>query len=64
MLLENKTAIVYGAAGAIGSAVARAYAREGAPRPSRGPHHPQPRARRRNDPPRRRHSPRRPVDVV
>ena len=30
MLLENKTAIVYGAAGAIGSAVARAYAREGA----------------------------------
>jgi 3-oxoacyl-[acyl-carrier protein] reductase len=30
MLLENKTALVYGAAGAIGSAVARAYAREGA----------------------------------
>ena len=30
MLLENKTAIVYGAAGAIGSAVARAFAREGA----------------------------------
>lgn len=30
MLLENHTAIVYGAAGAIGSAVARAYAREGA----------------------------------
>jgi NAD(P)-dependent dehydrogenase (short-subunit alcohol dehydrogenase family) len=30
MLLENKTAIVYGGAGAIGSAVARAYAREGA----------------------------------
>jgi 3-oxoacyl-[acyl-carrier protein] reductase len=30
MLLENKTAIVYGAAGAIGSAVARAYARQGA----------------------------------
>jgi NAD(P)-dependent dehydrogenase (short-subunit alcohol dehydrogenase family) len=30
MLLEKKTAIVYGAAGAIGSAVARAYAREGA----------------------------------
>lgn len=30
MLLENKTAIVYGAAGPIGSAVARAYAREGA----------------------------------
>jgi 3-oxoacyl-[acyl-carrier protein] reductase len=30
MLLERKTAIVYGAAGAIGSAVARAYAREGA----------------------------------
>jgi NAD(P)-dependent dehydrogenase (short-subunit alcohol dehydrogenase family) len=30
MLLTDKTAIVYGAAGAIGSAVARAYAREGA----------------------------------
>ena len=30
MLLADKTAIVYGAAGAIGSAVARAYAREGA----------------------------------
>jgi 3-oxoacyl-[acyl-carrier protein] reductase len=30
MLLENKTAVVYGAAGAIGSAVARAYARQGA----------------------------------
>lgn len=30
MQLENKTAIIYGAAGAIGSAVARAYAREGA----------------------------------
>jgi 3-oxoacyl-[acyl-carrier protein] reductase len=30
MLLANKTAIVYGAAGSIGSAVARAYAREGA----------------------------------
>ncbi len=30
MLLENKTAIVHGGAGAIGSAVARAYAREGA----------------------------------
>lgn len=30
MLLENKSAIVYGAAGAIGGAVARAYAREGA----------------------------------
>jgi len=30
VLLENKTAIVYGAGGAIGSAVARAYAREGA----------------------------------
>jgi NAD(P)-dependent dehydrogenase (short-subunit alcohol dehydrogenase family) len=30
MLLDSKTAIVYGAAGAIGSAVARAYAREGA----------------------------------
>lgn len=30
MLLLNKTAIVYGASGAIGGAVARAYAREGA----------------------------------
>jgi NAD(P)-dependent dehydrogenase (short-subunit alcohol dehydrogenase family) len=30
MLLDNKTAIVYGAGGAIGSAVARAYAREDA----------------------------------
>jgi len=30
VLLTNTTAIVYGAAGAIGSAVARAYAREGA----------------------------------
>jgi 3-oxoacyl-[acyl-carrier protein] reductase len=30
MLLDRKTAIVYGAAGAIGFAVARAYAREGA----------------------------------
>jgi 3-oxoacyl-[acyl-carrier protein] reductase len=29
MLLEAKTAVVYGAGGAIGSAVARAYAREG-----------------------------------
>lgn len=30
MLLKNKNAIVYGAAGAVGSAVARAFAREGA----------------------------------
>ena len=30
MLLENKNAIVYGAAGAIGGAVARAYGRDGA----------------------------------
>jgi 3-oxoacyl-[acyl-carrier protein] reductase len=30
VLLENKNAIVYGAAGAIGGAVARAYGREGA----------------------------------
>src|SRR5260370_41328158 len=30
MLLDAKTAIVHGAGGAIGSAVARAYAREGA----------------------------------
>ncbi len=29
MLLDKKTAIIYGAGGAIGSAVARAYAREG-----------------------------------
>jgi 3-oxoacyl-[acyl-carrier protein] reductase len=30
MLLEDKNAVVYGAAGAVGSAVARAFAREGA----------------------------------
>jgi NAD(P)-dependent dehydrogenase (short-subunit alcohol dehydrogenase family) len=30
MLLEGKTAVIYGAAGAIGGAVARAFAREGA----------------------------------
>lgn len=30
MLLENKTAVIYGAGGAVGSAVARAFAREGA----------------------------------
>jgi len=30
MLLDKRTAIIYGAGGAIGSAVARAYAREGA----------------------------------
>jgi 3-oxoacyl-[acyl-carrier protein] reductase len=30
MLLENKNAVIYGAGGAIGGAVARAYAREGA----------------------------------
>jgi 3-oxoacyl-[acyl-carrier protein] reductase len=30
MLLDTKTAIIYGASGAIGSSVARAYAREGA----------------------------------
>jgi 3-oxoacyl-[acyl-carrier protein] reductase len=30
MLLANKTAVVYGASGAIGAAVAKAYAREGA----------------------------------
>src|SRR5579863_4527641 len=30
MLLENKRAVIYGAGGAIGSAVARAFAREGA----------------------------------
>ena len=30
MLLENKNAVIYGAAGAVGSAVAKAFAREGA----------------------------------
>src|SRR4029434_1702027 len=30
MLLENKIAVIYGAGGAIGGAVARAFAREGA----------------------------------
>ena len=30
MLLKNKTAVIYGAGGAIGGAVARAFAREGA----------------------------------
>jgi predicted amino acid dehydrogenase len=30
MLLENKVAIIYGAGGAIGGAVARTFAREGA----------------------------------
>jgi 3-oxoacyl-[acyl-carrier protein] reductase len=30
MLLEGRTAIIYGGAGSIGSAVARAFAREGA----------------------------------
>ena len=30
MLLENRTAVIYGAGGAIGGAVARAFAREGA----------------------------------
>ncbi len=30
MLLENKNAVIYGTGGAIGSAVARAFAREGA----------------------------------
>jgi NAD(P)-dependent dehydrogenase (short-subunit alcohol dehydrogenase family) len=30
MLLKNKTAIIYGAAGAVGSAVARSFARDGA----------------------------------
>jgi NAD(P)-dependent dehydrogenase (short-subunit alcohol dehydrogenase family) len=30
MLLENKTAVIYGGAGAVGGAVARAFAREGA----------------------------------
>jgi NAD(P)-dependent dehydrogenase (short-subunit alcohol dehydrogenase family) len=56
MLLENKTAIIYGAAGAIGSAVTRAYAREGATVHLAGrttqtlPHH----DRHRNQPHRRR----------
>src|SRR5438046_6579779 len=30
MLLENKNAVIYGAGGSVGSAVARAFAREGA----------------------------------
>jgi hypothetical protein len=30
MLLENKNAVIYGAAGSVGGAVARAIAREGA----------------------------------
>ena len=30
MLLKNKVAVIYGAGGAIGGAVARAFAREGA----------------------------------
>jgi 3-oxoacyl-[acyl-carrier protein] reductase len=30
MLLVGKTAVVYGAAGSVGSAVARSFAREGA----------------------------------
>ena len=30
MLLQDKVAVIYGAAGAIGGAVARAFAREGA----------------------------------
>ena len=30
MLLKNKNAIIYGAGGSIGGAVARAFAREGA----------------------------------
>jgi NADP-dependent 3-hydroxy acid dehydrogenase YdfG len=30
MLLEDKNAVIYGAGGAIGSAVGRAFAREGA----------------------------------
>ena len=30
MMLTNKVAVIYGAAGAIGGAVARAFAREGA----------------------------------
>ena len=30
MLLENKNAVIYGGAGAVGGAVARAFARDGA----------------------------------
>jgi 3-oxoacyl-[acyl-carrier protein] reductase len=30
MLLQNKNAVIYGGGGAIGAAVARAFAREGA----------------------------------
>ena len=32
MLLDDKTAVIYGAGGSIGGAVARAFAREGAAR--------------------------------
>jgi 3-oxoacyl-[acyl-carrier protein] reductase len=30
MLLQNKTAVIYGAGGAVGAGVAKAFAREGA----------------------------------
>jgi len=46
MLLNKKTAIIYGAGGAIGSAVAQAYAREGAEVHAPGrPHRSEPRCR-------------------
>ena len=38
MMLENKVAVIYGAGGGIGSAVARAFAREGAKLFLTGPH--------------------------
>ena len=38
MLLEGKNAVIYGGGGSIGGAVARAFAREGAPRLPRRPH--------------------------
>jgi len=34
MRLKDKKAVIYGAGGAIGGAVARAFAREGAPSPT------------------------------
>jgi NAD(P)-dependent dehydrogenase (short-subunit alcohol dehydrogenase family) len=45
MMLKNKVAVIYGAGGAIGSAVARAFAREGAKLRSRKPSNLAPRHR-------------------
>jgi NAD(P)-dependent dehydrogenase (short-subunit alcohol dehydrogenase family) len=44
MLLEGKNAVIYGAGGSVGGAVAATFAREGAPRV---PHRPDPRRARR-----------------